>query len=643
MTEYSSKTLRAAMKAKAARLASGSDATKIGASDFTPAEALNADVQTGARPLTRRRFKSGGKVVGAANAPRADKKKRGNSPISSDSFINRNVVEANEEREGKKHIGAFKRGGKIDFSKIIQNKKTGKLSERPESGRTKKEDGGGLRSERTQYEKARRNSVDEGINYRSDSKHNDESLGKAVRGYENAAKETGYSNLKTGGKAKAKCWGGRSKKAPGGSAQNEMNADEMKRIIESMQAKRPLLAESMQTKSPSLSEQGMGYQDQEMGQQSPSMGMGQAQPMPNRMKKGGRAKKFMGGPMMQPGGSMQPMGGTMKPEPNKDNPADMVEKNRFNFGSGAQGSPYKKGGKVAFEGSAKDTMQDTKLAKKYGMSMAAWEKSKQDKKHDEQESMTGLKKGGRAKKAGGGGFGRPDNAVHYSNKSFDNEFDSSDDGEMVLENLPNIVRGRDKLEFSDSKPAPKYTRENQMPQYEYEGDDEPQWVKRGGKIKGRAARASGGKTGKGKGKTNISIVIATGRGQPQGGMMPNNGGMPPKQPPAMPVQAAPAAGMPPMAGAGAPPPQMPAGGPPQMPAGLEKLMQRKAGGRVYKSYKDMDAGSGSGLGRLEKTEIAKRTAHKHGGKTYKSYKDMDAGAASGMGRLEKTEIAARGR
>jgi len=83
-------------------------------------------------------------------------------------------------------------------------------------------------------------------------------------------------------------------------------------------------------------------------------------------------------------------------------------------------------------------------------------------------------------------------------------------------------------------------------------------------------------------------------------------------------------------------------GAPPMPAGMDKMMPRKAGGRVYKSYKDMDAGAGSGLGRLEKTEIAERKSHKHGGKAYKSYKDMDAGAASGMGRLEKTEIAARG-
>jgi hypothetical protein len=54
----------------------------------------------------------------------------------------------------------------------------------------------------------------------------------------------------------------------------------------------------------------------------------------------------------------------------------------------------KKGGK--FEGTAKDEAQDKKLAKKHGMSMKAWESSKMDTKHDRQESMKGLKKGGNA-------------------------------------------------------------------------------------------------------------------------------------------------------------------------------------------------------------------------------------------------------
>ena len=65
-------------------------------------------------------------------------------------------------------------------------------------------------------------------------------------------------------------------------------------------------------------------------------------------------------------------------------------------------SAYKKGGEAKkFEGSAKDEAQDKKLAKKYGMSMAAWEKSEKDKKHDKQESMKGLRKGGMAYKTGG--------------------------------------------------------------------------------------------------------------------------------------------------------------------------------------------------------------------------------------------------
>lgn len=62
-------------------------------------------------------------------------------------------------------------------------------------------------------------------------------------------------------------------------------------------------------------------------------------------------------------------------------------------------SAYKKGGAAkksseSWEGSAKDKAQDIKLAKKHGMSYAKWEKSEMDKKHDKQQSMKGLKKGG---------------------------------------------------------------------------------------------------------------------------------------------------------------------------------------------------------------------------------------------------------
>lgn len=48
-----------------------------------------------------------------------------------------------------------------------------------------------------------------------------------------------------------------------------------------------------------------------------------------------------------------------------------------------------------WEGSAKDKAQDMKLAKKHGMSFKAWEKSAMDTKHDKQQSMKGLAKGGK--------------------------------------------------------------------------------------------------------------------------------------------------------------------------------------------------------------------------------------------------------
>lgn len=61
------------------------------------------------------------------------------------------------------------------------------------------------------------------------------------------------------------------------------------------------------------------------------------------------------------------------------------------------------GGKVKnFEGSAKDMAQDAKLAKKHGMSMKAFESSKMDTKHDKQQSMKGLKKGGKVGYSKGG-------------------------------------------------------------------------------------------------------------------------------------------------------------------------------------------------------------------------------------------------
>jgi len=66
---------RDAMKAKARKLAGEKD-EKVDSSDWTPPAKLNADVKTGMRPISRRAYKKGGKVMGAAALVRADRKPR---------------------------------------------------------------------------------------------------------------------------------------------------------------------------------------------------------------------------------------------------------------------------------------------------------------------------------------------------------------------------------------------------------------------------------------------------------------------------------------------------------------------------------------------------------------------------------------
>ena len=108
--------LRAKAKAKAERLVRNDPHAIVDASSYRPPGALDGDVQTGLRPLSRRAFKSGGKVLGDILKARADRKPRATGGRALvDDFINRNVKDANDKRPGAElQHGGFARGGHVD-------------------------------------------------------------------------------------------------------------------------------------------------------------------------------------------------------------------------------------------------------------------------------------------------------------------------------------------------------------------------------------------------------------------------------------------------------------------------------------------------------------------------------------------------
>ena len=617
------KAARSAMKSKAERLTKADPSQKVDSSTWSPPEALDADVKTGARPLVKRLYKKGGKVVGKADGvaskARADRKARKSGGrigkeaedrskryLTPDNLINRDVRMANEAREGKKHVGAFKKGGKA-FPDLTGDGKVTKA---------------------------------------------DILKGRGV--------------LKKGGKAH--------KLGGGPIGDNPVSA-----------------------------------QSREMGK---AAGM---------MKKGGRAHKASGGqnPMTQdrtprnvPAGKMVPASqAPWKRDLDADSRAAAPTKSP-DYPDKAKSLPRKEGGKVKnWEGSKKDEAQDRMLAKKYGISMKAWEKSDKDKKHDKQQSMEGLKKGGRTAKYSGGGVfsgdsltkipgvvgGREAHAtggVSETRKRFNEEFRKQReagnktfefDGKMYTTDLASSApmptarprapmaqpsgnrapeygytppathneyglfmgrheRGEPAIVFQREMPGPAPVRE--QPNVTYGGGQYGPSSDPASRIQAPAAapaqdprmgrgqpsvteyglfggrpnaygekainfsrevpeypassflpRKSGGRA-KGKGKTNINIIIAAGRHLADNAA-PN---APVPAPKAMPVPP-PMPPMPPQGGAPMPP--MPPAGPQGMP------MPRKSGGRTIHV---IDHAAGGGKGRMEKIKAYGHKAGKVVGK-----------------------------
>jgi len=459
---------REALKQKARRLAGG-DYRKTDSSDWSPPEKLKADVKTGMRPISRRAFKSGGKVEGECAPTHAGKKPRkaGGSVKSEASEwmkakINRDVKKANEEREGEKHVGGMKTGGR-----------TGKLS------------GGALaryvKKASTQLGDKAARTIKATEQFNKSGKDFD--LAKArdeERKYSNRMEGIDRAASKLADKAEDKeterKYGGRTKRQYGGPNLNDLVPEDVRRRLGPAARTPPEMP-----KNP---------------------------PLPPR-----RPVEYVGGPDTEPVGLDR----------------DQIE--RMERG-------YKKGGKAKKAGGGY-VPHDTKAGK---------------------PEIPGMKKGGRAKKMGGGMLAGLAGGL-----------------------VPGLAAGA-------------------------MGKDDKEPMKKGG----RAGRKAGGRVGKG--KTNINIVINT---KPAGdqpdamgpGAMRAPAGMRPPGGVPIPV---------PMPGLGAGPMPMPPGGPsmppggPSMPPGGIPMgdpsmpMARRRGGKVYKSYKNMDAGAGSGVGRLEKTEIASR-------------------------------------
>lgn len=639
------KKARAGMKSKAERLAGEKD-RKTDSSDWSPAEPLNADVKTGMRPVSRRAYKDGGKVAGSAPKGRADRKPRkaggkveekGEQPMV-DRYVNRDLKKANEYRDGKKHIGGLKTGGRA-------HKADGGPADLPiKKGSTPKDFWTYQSGSETPSSPPAGSKM---------SKSEWESLSPGMR------REIHRSFLKLPTKAN----GGRAGKANGGS----MTMEEMIR------------------KNPAPVKKPLGLDKVPLPPRRPA----DVTPAANNKIKPDQTKYLTGDDITGPpkeirkdGGRMKRAdGGSTKKSAWDMSAAEMLESSRKrqeDVKKGVEESKKKYPGMSAIE-RAEQSIKD-KFTPAYfanlkkekekekdsdeGYKEFADRRAKRDSDADEKRNggrakkadggpmmmdprlgivkpkamefgqnvvTPGLKKGGRIAKQIGGALGMSANSMmpQLPPQAMANAQGAPMQGGAFMPpgmanrpSMPPAMPNANPAAMPSAASSPMMMSPSSMP----------------------LARAEGGRT-KSKGKTNINIVIATGKQQQPQSMVPDVNAAP-MGPQGIPVPTpAPTApmGVPPVPAApmmGGPAPS----GPMTPPSPMMPPMPRKAGGRVSKvakSFKDMTAGAGSGEGRLQKTDIAKRAPHKAGGKVYRSYKDMDAGAGSGKGRLEKTEIQTR--
>ena len=575
------KKAREAMKSKAKRLASDRPLQKVDSSTFKPPEMLNADVKTGLRPVSRRAYKSGGKVDGSCGPMRADRKARKSggkteATAYANAKVNRNVKDANEEREGIKHVGGMKSGGRAK-----------KYNGGPMAGANRMmadaSQRAGVPSAMLGFSGVKRGALSPmratGLKKggKADDAAQDKALvKKAVRQHETAQHGGKHSELKLRR-------GGYAKKQGGGALENMTPAE------------RAMLRRGQDPYEGDTT-RGLPDMTKRVDKPTPSVGSSLVGAASMYRKSGGKVRKADGG-----GAGKSEIERVLE----RARAGNPDPKTRYVSYAKEERRPSKPPSALdEVDEEIADTQREAKMEQMYKAfrakkAAAARQKAKEESERDANvreglSRMPMFKRGGEAKRtarATGGSSWMDAARKAASRKPSDEDFKHPYFGD---------VRQYKGLRWDESKEkwVPKNKRTNMTELQSKALDDD------------RSARKFGGRTGK-KGKTNINIVIDAG-----GAKAPGLGAMPPLPmpggrpvPPPMPV-GGPGAGAPMGLGAGPMPPAAP---PPAMPAGPMPMARknggrtmRRAGGKVYRSYKDMDAGAGSGLGRLEKTEIARR-------------------------------------